>query len=119
MGVKSFVLGFGLGVGSGMALRALAEKDYEPVRDALKRSANLAQQLGDVTLDTVGRLKESVEDITSQLRARPHRETAGSSVGASSSAAKKRTKKTTKSGRKKKTSKARRSEPANQRVLHS
>lgn len=68
MGITNFTFGFALGFGSGIAFRALSERDFEPAREAIRTTVGLAQRVGDVALDTFGRLRESAEDMASRLR---------------------------------------------------
>jgi hypothetical protein len=67
--VRGFIVGFTLGFGSGMVFRALAESDFEPLKEVLKTTIGVAQKVGDAAADTYGRLVENIEDLRSQLRA--------------------------------------------------
>src|SRR5262245_3782110 len=66
---RSFGVGYILGFGSGLAFRALAENDFEPVRDFVKTSMQIAQKVGDVISESFGRLQESVQDLRAQVQA--------------------------------------------------
>jgi len=69
MGMGNFAFGFAVGFGSGMAFRALSERDFEPAKQVMRTTVGMAQRFGDVALDTFGRLRESAEDVAAHLRA--------------------------------------------------
>lgn len=66
---RSFLGGFVVGFGSGIAFRSLAERDFEPLREAFRTSLEAAQKVGDSFLDTYGRVRESAEDLWAKARA--------------------------------------------------
>lgn len=79
MGMGNFAFGFAVGFGSGMAFRALSERDFEPAKQVMRTTVGMAQRFGDVAMDTFGRLRESAEDVAAHLRAERARLMNGSS----------------------------------------
>jgi hypothetical protein len=67
--MRSFFSGFILGFGSGIAFRALAENDFEPIKDAAKTAVSGLQKVGDSLNDTFGRMREAFDDVRAQARA--------------------------------------------------
>lgn len=67
--LRDFSAGFIIGFGSGVAFRSLADTDFDSVKNILKTGMGVMQKAGDAVMDSFGRLRESIEDMSAMVRA--------------------------------------------------